>query len=42
MVDAVIVENGPTSSSAVSWPAIFAGVVVAGLIAAEGSKARDD
>lgn len=29
MVDAVIVENGPTSSSTVSWPAIFAGAVVA-------------
>ena len=29
MVDAVIVENGPTSNSAVSWPAIIAGAVVA-------------
>jgi len=29
MVDAVIVENGPASNSAVSWPAIIAGAVVA-------------
>jgi hypothetical protein len=29
MVDAVIVENGPTYNPAVSWPAIIAGAVVA-------------